>query len=99
MISDIGGILGLWVGISAISLVEILQLFIDIFLVIVGKDDTENLKTQKIRGRNIAWESSCKVHTIVKLLLQKNGMECNVVEVGLHSSSSTLCAKAAYILW
>ena len=36
--SDIGGILGIFIGISAISIVEIIQLVIDIAMVIGGKN-------------------------------------------------------------
>ena len=41
--SDVGGVFGIWIGISALSLTEVIQLVIDIIVVLLTKDriDTE----------------------------------------------------------
>ncbi len=39
LISDIGGNMGMWIGLSAIALCEFLELFFDLFLFCLSQDD------------------------------------------------------------
>ena len=42
--SDIGGQLGLWIGVSAITMAEVLKLFLDIFKVLFRKTCVTDIK-------------------------------------------------------
>ena len=46
LLSDLGGIMGLWIGMSVLSIVEILQFALDLF---------KSLKGQSERGRKRSW--------------------------------------------
>ena len=40
-LSDLGGVIGIWIGMSAISLGEVIQLLFDICLILLGRDSVD----------------------------------------------------------
>ena len=57
LISNIGGVLGLWIGISAVSIFEVAQLFVDLINVVFEKEEEEEDKNEEETHEEVSLDS------------------------------------------